>query len=564
VVAAVALAALVGAAAAEGREWTAVRKDLRAAFKPLKLPSAKKLEKQVVPRLPQGIVIESRPFDRLIGAVLDPYRERLDLRESALREISAHRTAEAGKELRTALAVLAKEDAAWATRLAAVEEAYAEVFDKGYMDSGESTRRARKLAAVLIPVFRGLRMRNAQARRMAGEALGAFREGAGLAWLLEAAGDRDPAVRAAVAEGLGRTAVPEAQQALRRLLASDGDPAVRSAALSALLRWRVSDVRDAVGEALGDAAWEVRALAVAVCVRGGIVEAAGPLIEALGREDGRLRTDIDEALHALVGVRFYGDVELWKRWWGEHAAEVAARAAERAKSGAYDEVLGPPESWEPEDAAAAGEEDARGATSAFYGISTRSLRVLFVVDISRSMESPAKARPPETGRPKDPYPRPEGGSKLAVAKWQLHRAISDLPDEAQFNVIVYSESYAVWQERMTPAAKKGKSKAHAFVDSIRANGTTNIGDSLDKAFELAGAGAAGRSGALAADTVFLLSDGNPNRGRIADLGKLLEDVVRRNARARLVIHTVGIGEVAGSSFLESLARRTGGRYVGFE
>ena len=68
---------------------------------------------------------------------------------------------------------------------------------------------------------------------------------------------------------------------------------------------------------------------------------------------------------------------------------------------------------------------------------------------------------------------------------------------------------------------------------------------------------------LQADTIFLLSDGEPNRGRVRVLEDLLEHVTQRNARHGLVIHAIGIGEVAGRSFLKDLARRNGGRYVGF-
>ena len=144
-----------------------------------------------------------------------------------------------------------------------------------------------------------------------------------------------------------------------------------------------------------------------------------------------------------------------------------------------------------------------------------------------------------------------GGTKLDIAKWQLHRAIHDLPDDAVFGIIVYSESYASWEQDLVAANARGKKKAHAFVDEINANGTTNISDSLDRALD---------SGA---DTIFLLSDGDPNRGRLSGLDALLAELVERNRLLRVVIHTIGIGEVEGSAFLRELARQTGGRYVGF-
>jgi len=117
--------------------------------------------------------------------------------------------------------------------------------------------------------------------------------------------------------------------------------------------------------------------------------------------------------------------------------------------------------------------------------------------------------------------------------------------------IVYSESYRSWEDGLVPANARGKKKAHAFVDGIVGNGTTNISDSLDRLLE---------SGA---DTIFLLSDGDPNRGRVSSLDALLTEFLGRNRMLRVVIHTIGIGEVEGSAFLKELARRTGGRYVGF-
>jgi secreted protein with Ig-like and vWFA domain len=176
---------------------------------------------------------------------------------------------------------------------------------------------------------------------------------------------------------------------------------------------------------------------------------------------------------------------------------------------------------------------------------------MFIIDISQSMKDPAGAKPSATTGDKNPYAAPKGETKLDIAKWQLHRAIQDLPDDALFGVVVYSESYRSWEEGLVAANARGKKKAHAFVDGLDGNGTTNICDSLDRALD---------SGA---DTIFLLSDGDPNRGRVSSVDALLAELLQRNRLLRLVLHTVGIGEVEGSAFLKDLARRTGGRYVGF-
>jgi hypothetical protein len=495
-------------------------------FRPMRLPSKKRVEKDIAPRLPAGIVIESGPFDALIRRLLEPYEKQQAQRRDSIAALE-------GARLKAAFKVLARENAELKKRIAAVEAEYAAVYNHGYMESGEKARRTRKLAAVLVPFYRTLLLRNAA---VAGKARPKS---------LDAP---DPDLRAAAVLALARTGTDAALAAIRRALASDASPVVRARALEALLPWKVSAIKDAVIAALGDRDWQVRALAIAICVRADLLEAVGPLIGALEKETGRLRKDIDDALFRLTGTRLYGDVGLWQDWWRSNADAIAKKARERS----HDKVLGPLEEWEDDDADAGADETKRkGATSAFYGITTQSRRLVFVIDISRSMNDAADAKPAaRTGR-KDKYPAPRGGRKLDIAKWQLHRAIEDLPKDAVFNVVVYSESYKVWEKDLVAATPRNKRKAHQFVDRLNGNGTTNISDSLDTALE------------RDADTVFLLSDGNPNRGRVSDLERLLEQLLRRNRRARRVVHTIGIGEAEGSSFLKELARRTGGRYVGF-
>ena len=58
-------------------------------------------------------------------------------------------------------------------------------------------------------------------------------------------------------------------------------------------------------------------------------------------------------------------------------------------------------------------------------------------------------------------------------------------------------------------------------------------------------------------------NGDVLRQDVQTLAELLEEFVARNRRARLVVHTIGIGEAAGSSFLRDLAARNRGQYVGF-
>ncbi len=563
--------AVAGAARADGPAADRVGA-VREAFKPLKLPPAAKVEKDLLPMLPAGIVIEAKPFSDLVARLGKPFDSAFDAREAALDALSSGITIAEADAVKAAWKTVETEAEELSARVTAVEARYAEVYNLEWDASGEKERNTRKEAAVLIPLWRGLLFRETRLQVHAADALKSLASGApaGLGWCVTTATtDPSPSLRAAAVDALSGAGGAEALAALTKVLASDADPAVRRRALAAFALRKVSEAKDAIVAAVADAAWEVRSLAAAMCARGKIVEAAGALVAQIAKEDGRLRQDLDDALFALVGVRMDGDAALWARWWKENQESVATKAKALAAEGAYDRPIGAVETWEDRDAAVEEAKESKGATTDFYGIRTRSKRVVFVVDISRGMQDEAKENPPGKGGPKDPYASPKGSSKIAIAKWQLHRAIQDLPADATFALLVFSESYKAWLPQMADASPKNKAKAHEFVDGIVANGTTNLCDSLDEAFETAGAApflarGKGPRPALFADTIFLLTDGDPNRGRITDSKTLEDDLVRRARALRIVVHAVGIGEVAGSSFLESLAKRTGGRYVGFK
>ena len=497
-------------------------------FRPLKVPAS--LADDVV--LPPGIVIEAAPFDALVRKLLEPYEADFKERREAVAGFDAAR-------LKAAFGVMAKENADWRKRIAQVEADYAEVFNRGWTEASEKERSTRKAAAVLIPFYRTLLLRNRAVAEAASPGPDAL-----------ASPDAD--LRGAAVRALRPAGGADALAALLKAASGDASPRVRAEALAALLRWKISEMKGAPVAALGDEAWEVRALALAILVRARLVEAVPALVDALAAEKGRLRKDIDDALSALTGVRMYGDVDLWVNWLAANGETITKKARELAEKGEYEKALGPLEAWEEEGPGEEGDEAKRkGHTSAFYGITTQSRRVMFIIDISQSMKDPAGAKPLATPGDKSPYAAPKGETKLDIAKWQLHRAIHDLPDDAVFGIVVYSESYASWEKELVAANARGKKKAHAFVDGLNGNGTTNISDSLDRALD---------SGA---DTIFLLSDGDPNRGRLSSLDALLAELLARNRLLRVVLHTVGIGEVEGSAFLKDLARRTGGRYVGF-
>ena len=65
------------------------------------------------------------------------------------------------------------------------------------------------------------------------------------------------------------------------------------------------------------------------------------------------------------------------------------------------------------------------------------------------------------------------------------------------------------------------------------------------------------------DTVFLLSDGNPNYGRLKQITPLIEELLWLNRQRRQRVHTIGIGD-HNKMLMQRLAQATGGRYVGLK
>ena len=93
-----------------------------------------------------------------------------------------------------------------------------------------------------------------------------------------------------------------------------------------------------------------------------------PLIDALEGAEGLLREELERALHFFTGQSFDGDHGVWSLWW-----EKEGEAWFKADDGMRYRT-------DPD----AGKAD-KGKTSSFYGVETKSKRIVFVLDRSGSM-----------------------------------------------------------------------------------------------------------------------------------------------------------------------------------
>ena len=170
----------------------------------------------------------------------------------------------------------------------------------------------------------------------------------------------------------------------------------------------------------------------------------------------------------------------------------------------------------------------------FFGIEVLSVRVVFVIDISGSMEEPAAGF---------------GMSRVQLVKQELIRTIKGLRPETRFTVISFNNKITPLWPSLYPATPPNIAKAAAWVQGLAASGTTWTQEALAAAFDI-----------KEANAIVLLSDGSPCKGAgLLPTQPILDWVERANRFRKVAVHAVGFRE-AFVPFLRSLAQQNGGTY----
>lgn len=407
-------------------------------------------------------------------------------------------------------------------------------------------------------------------RRAVVEALGAATDSAAVSRMIREAKGSAAAwsVRAALCEGLGLVPADGVTEALADRLVKDADARVRLAAAVAL-GLRTPAPVDVLQSGMQDKDWRVRAETIRAIGASKSKDAVAPLIEAMEREEGRLRGDAREALKACTGLDKGDDPKGWKAWW---VAQAAGSPAAAAVTPSGDTLV------------------------KYYGIPVTSKRLVFLLDHSGSMQEPAAWQgvvteaTPLSGSPKDGLPplpaRPPGGRKWDVAVWELSRVLYRLPPDAAFNVICFDHEYISWQPRLQRASPAAKRSALEFLQGVQPAGLTNLFDPLERAFTMGvGPGVVpAKTSVDDVDTIYIVTDGIPNLGQVPEPLRILQKVMEMNRYRRIAIHTVWIGikpgivrappdpaappppdpekeREVGEAFLKLLAQVSGGTFV---
>ena len=340
----------------------------------------------------------------------------------------------------------------------------------------------------------------------------------GIEFAIGAASGKDPELRAVAMGSLAlRAADPRAMKILLGGL-EDLDSSVRNVALRSLRQVRVKSMIGAlirVVDSHPDESFKVRALEL--------------LVNASGQNFGLAAVD-------------------WKKWWAQ--SEAAFEFPKQEEEGITSVKK-------------------RGLE--YFGIEVSSKRLGLIADISSSMrrmvavkaESLDEEEEEETvggdGRtrvaPVKKKKKKQGGvvvkdgkaRKIDILKKELTRLLKKLPADTSLNIITFDATYRSWQKVLQPLRGRGRAKALAYVARIATGSGTNVFDTLEFALK-----------DKRVDTIYLLTDGLPTRGRITAPAAILKEIDVLNRARGVTIHTIAFG--AESNLLMQLAERNGGQY----
>jgi hypothetical protein len=379
--------------------------------------------------------------------------------------------------------------------------------------------------------------------------------------LIECLGDRSWRVRFRAVQALEareqRAAIPTIVELTR-----DKEPAVRCASIDALSGLRDAQVVDIAIVALDDDVWQVRSSAAAALLAVRAKRSIGPLIARMEVEQGRLLQEYARALEEITAKYFGMRTQMWRDWWTgiEQRFEIPTDeqlAKAKAKRAENQARYSPP-----------------GSTN-YHGIETPSRSVLFIIDVSGSMENTVV----EKERFEDgDYP---SMSRIDIVKTELQRTVEGLESYVKFNILAFATEVKSWKKKLVGCNVLNRKSAIDWVgrreaiggsskeDLARAGltgaanleaGKTNTYAVLMKALGVAGRGARDRAYDVAVDTIFFLSDGRPTTGELVDPDDILAEVRAANELRKVVIHTIALGEFQ-KEFMRTLARENGGVFV---
>ena len=361
-------------------------------------------------------------------------------------------------------------------------------------------------------------------------------------------------------------------------LGSDPEPAVRWTALDTLTGFKSELVVPKAVANLGDQVRQVRQSAIAALKTVRHKDAVEPLVQRMQVEEGLLVPDVAEALANLTGQEHGVDPAKWKAWWEANKTnyilptEEAIAYFRTRREASTGNKKG---SWT----------HPRTTVTGYHGIETTSRSILFIIDVSGSME----AEVIEKERFSDGnYPTMQ---RIDIVKTELMRTIDRLDANVNFNILAFATKVDPWKKDLVASNIVNKSAAKDWIRGLEAiggnskedlaqaglvgsanmeMGKTNtygalmtglgIDPAKDKKGPSTGAAVPDKNYKVGVDTIFFLSDGRPTVGDYIDPEDIKREVKAVNELRKVVIHTIAIGEFQ-KEFMKRIAEDNGGVFV---
>ncbi len=142
--------------------------------------------------------------------------------------------------------------------------------------------------------------------------------------------------------------------------------------------------------------------------------------------------------------------------------------------------------------------------------------------------------------------------KLPLANSQLVRAVKGLPSGSQFAVIYFNEFVKPWRHRLSRADPITKELLVRDLEQVVIKSYTNLFGAIELALS------------FRVEEIFVISDGEPNRGRKILPRDILTELKKLNRR-KTPIHTISVVRTVDGDdhvpLLRRIAEQSGGKSV---
>ena len=307
-------------------------------------------------------------------------------------------------------------------------------------------------------------------------------------------------------------------------------------------------VTKAVAARLSGREWQVRLTACRVLAGFGDADAVEPLIDRLETEGGRLQREVLKSLRAVTHENFGPNPLTWRTWWkGQKPKGIPPVPAPVAPNPDDDRYAKPKR----RPGGPADEE------ATYYGRRIFSQSAVFVIDLSRSMETVIEV-------PKDAQEKLGTiavGKRIDVAKEAAKSAIEKLDARMRFNIVFFSTEVEPWRKEMVPVGGE-REAALSAVTSSATTGETNIFGALRAAFGLHEKPTLSADLDAVPDAIWFMTDGTPTRGEITEVETILSWTREFNRFAKTELNVVAMGSLGlDLPFLSRMATENGGAFV---